>query len=103
MSAINLTKETFDQEVLNSSQPVLIDFWASWCGPCQMMLPIIDAVASEATNAKIAKVNVDEQSELATQFEVMSIPTLVVLKDGKVMDKAVGVQSKEKILQMLNK
>lgn len=102
MSVITLTDDNFDQEVLNSDKTVLIDFWAAWCGPCKMLSPIIDQIADEvADTVKICKANVDEQKELATQFQVRSIPTLVVLKGGKVTSISVGVKSKEEILAML--
>ena len=102
MSITTLTNDNFDQEVLASSKPILIDFWAAWCGPCKMLSPIIDQIADEADDSvKICKVNVDEQSELAAQFQVRSIPTLVVIKDGKVDNISVGVKSKEEILAML--
>ncbi len=101
MSALTITKDNFEKEVLNSTEPVLIDFWAAWCGPCKMVSPVIDEVASIVTNAKVGKVNVDDQPELASQFRVMSIPTLAVIKDGKVVKTSVGVKSKEEILSML--
>lgn len=101
MSALHITKENFDQEVLNSDQPVLIDFWASWCGPCQMLLPVVEELAGEVEHAKICKINVDEQLELAQQFQVMTIPTLVVMNGGKVLNRSVGVKPKEEILKML--
>ncbi len=101
MAALHVTKANFQAEVMESDKPVLIDFWASWCGPCQMIAPVIEELAGEVTNAKICKVNVDEEMELAAQFQVMSIPTLLVIKDGKVVASAVGVQSKQKILSML--
>ena len=101
MSVITITKENFEQKVLNSTQPVLLDFWASWCGPCRMLSPIVDEIAEEADGFKVGKVNVDEQRELAFQFRVMSIPTLVVIKDGKVVNQSVGVQAKPKILAMI--
>lgn len=101
MSALHITKENFDQEVLNSDQPVLIDFWASWCGPCQMLLPVVEELAGEVEYAKICKINVDEQPELAQQFQVMTIPTLVVMNGGKVLNRSVGVKPKEEILKML--
>ena len=94
MSALHITKENFDQEVLNSDQPVLIDFWASWCGPCQMLLPVVEELAGEVEHAKICKINVDEQPELAQQFQVMTIPTLVVMNGGKVLNRSVGVKPK---------
>ncbi|MEI7884166.1 MAG: thioredoxin [Clostridia bacterium] len=101
MSAVIITKENFQKEVLEATEPVLIDFWASWCGPCRAVAPIIDSVAKEATHAKIGKINVDEQPELAAAFDVMSIPTLAVFKGGRVAHLKVGVQSKGVILQML--
>ena len=102
MSALKITKENFEQEVLNSDKPVLLDFWASWCGPCKMVGPTVEEVAIEAIDiAKVGKVNVDEEPELAQKFKVMSIPTLVVLKDGKVVHSVVGVKSKEAILDMI--
>ncbi len=101
MSAIKITKENFETEVLNSDKPVLLDFWAAWCGPCKMVSPVIDEIAGEVDHAKICKVNVDEQPELAQQFRVMSIPTLMVLRDGKVSQTKVGAQSKNNILSML--
>ena len=102
MSITTLTNDNFDQEVLASCKTILIDFWAAWCGPCKMLSPIIDQIADEADDSvKICKVNVDEQSELAAQFQVRSIPTLVVIKDGKVDNISVGVKSKEEILAML--
>ena len=102
MSITTLTNDNFDQEVLAGSKTILIDFWAAWCGPCKMLSPIIAQIADEADDSvKICKVNVDEHSELAAQFQVRSIPTLVVIKDGKVDNISVGVKSKEEILAML--
>ncbi len=101
MSVLVITKENFESEVLKSDKPVLLDFWASWCGPCRMVGPIIDEIAAERTDIKVGKVNVDEQQELAVQFEVMSIPTLAVLKDGKVVNKSAGARPKEDILALL--
>ncbi len=101
MSVVTITKENFQNEVLSCDQPVLIDFWASWCGPCRMVSPVIDEIAGEVRSAKVAKINVDEQPQLAAQFGVMSIPTLVVMKDGKVVKQAVGVRPKAEILKML--
>lgn len=103
MSAITITKENFDTEVLKSDKPVLLDFWAAWCGPCRMVSPIVDEIADEETSIKVGKVNVDEQPELAAQFKVMSIPTLVVIKDGKIADTAVGAKPKSAILDMVGK
>ncbi|MGI5173077.1 thioredoxin [Treponema sp. OMZ 840] len=102
MSAITLTKDNFEKEVLQSDKPVLVDFWASWCGPCRMVSPIVDEVADEISHAKVGKVNVDEQSELAAQYGVMSIPTLIVFKDGKIAQQAVGARDKSGILAMLS-
>ena len=101
MSVLNITDTNFESEVISSEQPVLIDFWASWCGPCRMLSPVIDKIADEVSDIKIGKVNVDEQPELARQFGVMSIPTLVVMKNGQVTQQSVGVQPKEAILSMI--
>lgn len=101
MSTIKITSDNFEQEVLNSNKPVLLDFWAAWCGPCRMISPILDEIAGEVTEAKIGKVNIDEQPELASKFGIMSIPTLAVFKDGKVVNKMVGVKPKDSILKML--
>jgi len=101
MSALHITKENFRQEVLNTDKPVLLDFWAPWCGPCRMVVPIIDEIAEENPNIKVGKVNVDEETELAGQFGVMSIPALFVLKDGKIVNQSVGAKPKPQILAML--
>ena len=101
MSAININKNNFQNEVLNSEMPVLLDFWAPWCGPCRMVSPIVDEIAAERNDIKVGKVNVDEQPELAGQFGVMSIPTLVVMKGGKVVNQMVGARPKAQILAML--
>lgn len=101
MSTISVNKNNFNQEVLNSDKPVLLDFWASWCGPCRMVSPILDEIAAERSDIKVGKINVDEQPELAVQFGVMSIPTLVVMKNGKVVNQAVGTRPKAQILAML--
>lgn len=102
MSILEITKENFESEVLKSDKPVLIDFWAAWCGPCKMVAPIIEEVANEVKDTvKVGKINVDEELELAQAFNVQSIPTLVVMKDGKVVQSAVGVRPKEVILSML--
>lgn len=100
--AMNLTKENWNKEVLESEKPVLIDFWASWCNPCKMLSPVIDEISEEAKDDyKVGKVNVDEQPELAKQFKVMSIPTLVVMKNGNIVDKSVGVIGKKDIVNMV--
>ena len=101
MSAIHINKENFQQEVLHSDKPVLVDFWASWCGPCQMVLPILDEIADERSDIKVCKINVDEQKELARQFRVMSIPTLAVFKNGEMVNRSTGAKPKEQILQMI--
>jgi len=101
MTALQITKDNFDKEVLNSDIPVLIDFWAEWCSPCKMLLPIIEELAAEVTDAKICKINVDEQSELAVQFKIMTIPTLVVMQNGKIISTSIGVKPKAAILDML--
>ena len=101
MSVININKNNFEEEVLKSDKPVLLDFWASWCGPCRMVSPIIDEIAEEREDIKVGKINVDEEMELAAKFGVMSIPMLVVIKDGNVANKAVGARPKEEILELL--
>ena len=101
MSVTNINKNNFQNEVLNSEKPVLLDFWAPWCGPCRMVSPIVDEIAAERGDIKVGKVNVDEQPELAAQFGVMSIPTLVVIKGGKVVNQMVGARPKSQILAML--
>ena len=101
MSAISVNKNNYGREVLNSDKPVLLDFWASWCGPCRMVSPIVDEIAAERSDIKVCKINVDEQPELAARFGVMSIPTLVVMKNGKVINQAVGARPKAQILAML--
>ena len=101
MAVITITKENFAQEVLQSEKPVLLDFWASWCGPCRMLSPVVDEVAEERTDVKVGKVNVDEQPELAGEFGVMSIPTLLVFEQGKLVRQAVGARPKSGVLQLL--
>ena len=101
MSVININNANFQDEVLNSEKPVLLDFWAPWCGPCRMVAPLVDEIAVERADIKVGKVNVDEQPQLAAQFGVMSIPTRVVMKDGKVTNKAVGARPKAQILGLL--
>ncbi|BCJ96064.1 thioredoxin [Anaerocolumna cellulosilytica] len=103
MSALKITSKNFENEVLKSEKPVLLDFWASWCGPCKMVAPIIDEIAKEAEGiAKVGKINIDEEEELAQAFHIMSIPTLVVVKDGKVVDSSVGVKPKKAILSLIS-
>ena len=97
----NITLENFDQEVLRSDKTVLLDFWATWCGPCRMVAPILEEIAEERPDIRVAKVNVDEEEELASQFRVMSIPTILVWKDGEIRDRAVGARSKQELLSML--
>jgi thioredoxin len=102
MTELQITKDNFEQEVLKSDKPVLIDFWAPWCGPCRMLSPTIAEIAEEyGDKVKVCKVNVDEQGDLASMFRVSSIPLLVVMKDGKVVNSAVGVRPKSQILKML--
>ena len=100
MAVVTITKENFEQEVLQSAKPVLLDFWASWCGPCRMLSPIVDEVAEERTDVKVGKVNVDEQPELAGEFGVMSIPTLLVFEQGKLVRQAVGARPKASVLDL---
>lgn len=101
MSAINITKENFQEEVIRSEKPVLLDFWAPWCGPCRMVAPLLDEIAGERSDLKVGKVNVDEQPELARQFGVISIPTLAVVKEGQVVNQVVGARPKNAILDLL--
>ena len=101
MSVININNNNFQDEVMHSEKLVLLDFWASWCGPCRMVSPIVDEIATERSDIKVCKINVDEQPELAARFGVMSIPTLVVMKNGKVINQAVGARPKAQILAML--
>lgn len=97
----NITKANFEELVLNNPKPVLLDFWATWCGPCRMVAPIVEEIAAERQDILVGKVNVDEEMELAMQFGIVSIPTLIVMKDGKVANKAVGYMPKAQILQLL--
>ena len=101
MAVVTITKENFEQEVLQSAKPVLLAFWASWCGPCRMLSPVVDEVAEERTDVKVGKVNVDEQPELAGEFGVMSIPTLLVFEQGKLVRQAVGARPKASVLELL--
>ena len=102
MSAVNISKENFRHEVLNSDKPVLLDFWASWCGPCRMVLPMVEQIAEEREDVKVGKINVDEQPELASQVGVFSVPTLMVMKNGQVVQSAVGARPRHAIEAMLD-
>lgn len=102
MSAINVTSKNFEEEVLKSEKPVLVDFWAAWCGPCKMLSPIIEEIAEERDDIKVCKVNVDEEGDLAMSYKVMSIPTIVAFKNGEIVNKSVGAQPKKDILSMLD-
>ena len=101
MAVIHLTKDNFKEEVLDSNIPVLVDFWATWCGPCQIVGPVIEEIAAEVTDARICKVDVDKEAELAREYRVMSIPTLIVFKDGQAVKREVGAKPKNEILDML--
>ncbi len=101
MAVIEITNENFESEVLKSDKPVLLDFWAAWCGPCRMVSPIVDEIAEEHPEIKVGKVNVDEENELASQFKVMSIPSLFVIKGGKIVNSTVGAVPKNQILALL--
>ena len=101
MAAININQNNFHDEVMNSQKPVLLDFWASWCGPWRMVVPLVEQIAEERSDIKVGKINIDEEPELAMQFGIMSIPTLLVMKDGVVVNKAVGARPKDGILALL--
>jgi thioredoxin 1 len=101
MAVVTITEENFKTEVTESKVPVLLDFWASWCGPCRMVSPIVDEISEERSDIKVGKINVDEQAELANSFNISSIPTLLIIKDGKVVNSAVGARPKEQILALL--
>lgn len=101
MSAVTIHRNNFQSEVMNSNQPVLLDFWAPWCGPCRMVSPVLEEIARERSDIKVGKINVDEEPELASRFGVMSIPMLVVMKDGKIVNQAVGARPKSAILSLL--
>ncbi len=101
MSAMHITKENFEQEVMLSDKPVLLDFWAPWCAPCRMVLPVVEEIAGERSDIKVGKINIDEQPSLANRFRIMTIPTLMVIRDGEMVQKAVGALPKEQILELL--
>ena len=101
MATVTITVDNFNEEVLLSDRTVLLDFWASWCGPCKMVAPVLEEIAAERTDIKVCKVNVDEQPQLAAQFNIMSIPTMLVFKDGKVVNQSVGYRPKEELLKIL--
>lgn len=101
MAYVVLTSENFEEEVIKSDKPVLVDFWATWCGPCRMIAPIVEQIAEENADIKVCKVDVDDQPELTSSFGIQSIPTLIVFKNGEITNKAVGARSKEAILEML--
>ena len=101
MSAININKKNFQTEILDSDKPVLLDFWAPWCAPCRRVVPLIEEIAKERSDIKVGKINVDEEQELAVQFQIMSIPTLMVIKNGKIVNQTMGARPKQQILAML--
>lgn len=101
MAEITITKSNFEEEILRSDKPVLLDFWATWCGPCRMLAPVIEEIANERSDVKVGKVNVDDEGALATAFGISSIPTVVLIKDGKELDRVVGYRPKEQLLEML--
>lgn len=102
MSEIIITKENFAQEVLDSHKPVIVDFWATWCGPCKMLAPVLSQIAEERADIKVGKVNIDEEPELATEFRIVSIPTVMLFKDGKSVQTEIGYRSKEQLMEAFN-
>lgn len=102
MSAVNIDLHNFQEEVLNSDKPVLLDFWAPWCGPCRMVVPMVEQIAQERPDIKVGKINIDQEYELAREFGIMSIPTLMVMKDGRVVRQSTGAMPKNQILELLN-
>lgn len=101
--AVNLTTANFEEEVLNAKETVLVDFWATWCGPCQMMLPIVEELSAERSDIKVGKINVDEEAELTKKYHVMSIPTFIIFENGEVKTRTVGAVSKERLLELMGK
>lgn len=101
MSALNITKENFQREIIESEKPVLLDFYATWCGPCQMLSPVIDEIAAERSDIKVAKINVGEQRDLARQYKVMSVPTLMVIRNGEIVNRSLGAMPKQEVLSLL--
>ncbi|MBT9777426.1 thioredoxin [Clostridium sp. MCC353] len=101
MAILKITKENFDSEVMNSDKPVMVDFFATWCGPCKMLHPVVEALSNEVTDVKIGELDIDEEIELAERFRIMTVPSLVLFKNGEAVDKLVGVQSKGKVLEFI--
>ncbi len=100
--ALEITSDSFEQEVLNSDQPVLVDFWATWCGPCRLLTPVIEELASENSDAKVGKLDVDAHQDIAVKYGITNIPTLLLFKDGEIVERVQGVQPKEKLQELLN-
>ncbi|MBS6645176.1 MAG: thioredoxin [Clostridiaceae bacterium] len=102
MAILKITKENFESEVMNSDKPVMVDFFATWCGPCKMLHPVVEALSNEVTDVKIGELDIDEQIELAEKYRIMTVPSLVLFKNGEAVDKLVGVQSKGKVLEFIH-